>query len=58
MHQSEFEFNTTPPPDKRLPEQNREAIIALIAQLINTLIDSEKGEYHEHRSCEPPQNQG
>jgi hypothetical protein len=56
MHQSEFEFNTAPPPDKRLPEQNREAIITLMAQLINTLIDSEKGEYHEHRSCEPPQD--
>jgi hypothetical protein len=58
MHQSEFEFNTAPPPDKRLPEQNREAIIALMAQLINTLIDSKKGEYHDHRSIESPQDQG
>lgn len=57
MHQSEFEFNATIQPDKRLPEQNREAIIALMARIISTVALQEKGENNEHRSCNPSKNQ-
>jgi hypothetical protein len=42
MHQREFEFNTKPPPDNRLPEQNREAIITLMAQIISKVVLQKK----------------
>jgi hypothetical protein len=56
MYQSEFEFNTKPLPDDRLPEQSREALITLMVQIINTIVLQQKGENNEHGSNSSPKN--
>jgi hypothetical protein len=58
MQQSEFEFNIKPPPDDRLPKQSREAIVALMAQIISTVVLQEKkGENNEQGSFKTSKNQ-
>jgi hypothetical protein len=56
MHQNEFEFHTRPPPDDRLAKQSREALITLMAQIINTVVLQQKGENNEHGSNNPSKN--
>jgi hypothetical protein len=56
MYQSEFKFDEKPLKDKRLPDQSREVLITLMAQIINTIVLQQKGENNEQGSNSPSKN--